>query len=55
MFRRSPGWGKDYPNLQILTIADLLGGEEAKMPPPMTTFKQTGKADKGKPVQESLL
>ncbi len=37
---RSPGWGKDYPKLQILTIAQLLRGAEIKMPPAHGTFKQ---------------
>jgi len=37
---RSPGWGKDYPKLQILTVADLLRGAEIKMPPAHGTFKQ---------------
>ena len=26
-FYHSPGWNKDYPRLQILTIADLLAGK----------------------------
>ena len=54
-FYRSPGWGKDYPRLQILTIGDLLAGAEVKMPPTMTTFRQAGKADRERPVQEPLL
>jgi len=37
---RSPGWGKDFPKLQILTVADLLRGAEIKMPPAHGTFKQ---------------
>ena len=37
---RSPGWGKDYPKMQILTIADLLRGAEIKMPPAHGTFRQ---------------
>ncbi len=49
-FYRSPGWGKDYPKLQILTVADLLAGAEVRMPPTMTTFKQAGKAERDKPV-----
>lgn len=40
-FYHSPGLGKDYPKLQIFTIADLLKGAEVKMPQQaMTTFKQ---------------
>ncbi len=46
----SPGWNRDYPRLQILTVADLLNGAEPKMPPTAVTFKQaqkSGPADAG--------
>ena len=36
----APGWHKDYPRVQILTIAELLRGTEVKMPPTFGTFKQ---------------
>jgi site-specific DNA-methyltransferase (adenine-specific) len=39
-FYHSPGWNKDYPALQIFTIADLLAGAEIKMPPEYGTFRQ---------------
>ncbi len=39
-YYRSPGWGKDYPKIQILTVADLLRGAEIQMPPAHGTFKQ---------------
>ncbi len=39
-FYHSPGWGQDYPRLQILTIDELLHGAEVKMPPAHGTFKQ---------------
>lgn len=42
-FYHSPGWNRDYPRLQILTIADLFNGQEVKMPMTATTFKQAGK------------
>jgi DNA modification methylase len=48
-FYHSPGWEQDYPKLQILTIADLLGGDEVKMPPTAQTFKS---AEKMKPAAE---
>lgn len=48
-FYRSPGWNKDYPKLQIVTIEDLLSGGEIKMPPATITFKQ---AEKATPKQE---
>jgi site-specific DNA-methyltransferase (adenine-specific) len=36
----SPGWDKDHPKLQILTIADLLNNlAQLQMPPATTTFK----------------
>lgn len=37
---RSPGWQRDYPRLQILTIEDLLRGAEVRMPPASLTFRQ---------------
>jgi site-specific DNA-methyltransferase (adenine-specific) len=39
-YYRSPGWGRDYPRIQILTIAELLHGADVKMPPAHGTFKQ---------------
>lgn len=42
-FYHSPGWKRDYPKLQILTIADLLNGADVKMPPASITFKQAQK------------
>jgi site-specific DNA-methyltransferase (adenine-specific) len=44
-FYRSPVLGRDYPKLQILTVAELLKGAEVKMPQQaMTTFKQAPRA-----------
>jgi site-specific DNA-methyltransferase (adenine-specific) len=39
-FYHSPGWGRNYPKIQILTIAELLHGAEVQMPPAHGTFKQ---------------
>ncbi len=39
-YYRSPGGGRDYPKIPILTIAELLRGAEVKMPPPHGTFRQ---------------
>jgi len=36
----SAGWNRDYPRIQILTIAELLHGVEAKIPPQFGPFKQ---------------
>jgi len=43
-------WQKDYPKIQILTIEQLLNGEQVQMPPAHRTFK---KADKVKKVEGS--
>ena len=53
-FYHSPGWNKDYPKLQIMTICDLLNGAEVKMPPAAITFKQAQKVDKGQGKQRKL-
>ncbi len=51
----SPGWDRDYPKLQILTVADLLNGAEVKMPPAAITFKQAERVgSEGKARQEGL-
>jgi len=50
----SPGWDKDYPRIQILTIEDLLAGAEVKMPPASITFKKAEK-EKDQGAQQSLL
>ena len=39
-FYHSPGWGRDFPKVQILTIADLLRGVGVNMPLSQATFKQ---------------
>jgi len=51
-FYDSP-WGKKYPRLQILTIAELLNGKKIDYPPPETnvTFK---KAPKSKPEEQEV-
>ncbi len=50
----SPGWHKDYPRLQILTIAELLHGAEVKMPPQFGTFKEARKIREAEGVQQEL-
>ncbi|MGD9589464.1 MAG: hypothetical protein AB7Q37_13705 [Pyrinomonadaceae bacterium] len=42
-FYHSPGWNKDYPRLQILTVEEILSGKQVDMPPTGITFKQAGK------------
>lgn len=51
----SPGWGRDYPRLQILTVEGLLAGaERLDRPPAAVTFKQAQKEEPDKPVQPKL-
>lgn len=42
-FYPSPGWGRDYPRIQIRTIEELLGGAGIEMPLSSVTFKQAGR------------
>lgn len=42
-FYHSPGWNQKYPKIQILTIEQLLNGQEVQMPPAGMTFKQAQK------------
>ncbi|MEW6587289.1 MAG: hypothetical protein AB1442_16980 [Nitrospirota bacterium] len=42
-FYYSPGWDKNYPRLQILTVAELLASKGIDIPPLQqvsTTFKK---------------
>jgi hypothetical protein len=42
-FYESPGWGKKYPRLQLLTVAELLAGKGIDCPPSRhgnVTFKK---------------
>ncbi len=54
-FYHSPGWDKDYPKLQILSIADLLTGKTVNMPNTSITFKQARKVKEGEAEQPGLL
>ncbi len=46
-FYRSPALLRDYPKIQILTIADLLRGAEVKMPQQaLTTHRRARRADR---------
>lgn len=42
-FYHSPGWNRDYPRIQIVTVEDLLTGKQIEMPPSSVTFKQAEK------------
>jgi site-specific DNA-methyltransferase (adenine-specific) len=45
-FYHSPGWDKDYPKIQILTIEELLHGKAVDMPPQTQTSITFTKAQK---------
>jgi len=45
-FYHSPGWNKDYPKIQILTIEELLHGKAVDMPPQTETSVTFAKAPK---------
>jgi site-specific DNA-methyltransferase (adenine-specific) len=42
-FYHSPGWDRDYPCLQIATIASLLSGSEPAIPHGVLTFNRAGR------------
>ena len=50
-----PGWNRDYPRLQILTIEDLLSGKTVQRPPISTTFKEAKRHESEKAKQLGLL
>jgi DNA modification methylase len=50
----SPGWQKNYPRLQILTVEDLMRGVEPKMPPAFGTFKQAQRVNQSGGTQGQL-
>lgn len=50
----SPGWNKDYPKIQILTVEELLGGKTVQLPSNIGTFKQAEKVTGGNDGQASL-
>ncbi|HEV2383083.1 MAG TPA: DNA methyltransferase [Terriglobia bacterium] len=49
-FYKAP-WGKDYPRIQLLTVADLLSGKTVAFPRENVTFKKAPKASE--PVAET--
>ncbi len=56
-FYTSPGWKKDYPKLQLLTVEELLNGKQIDMPPlgeVNVTFKRAAKAEKKGEVHKEL-
>jgi hypothetical protein len=53
-FYHSPGWDKDYPEIQILTVEELLDGARVDMPPTGMTFKQAQKVKDDGAEQKEL-
>ena len=53
-FYHSPGWNKNYPRIQILTIDELLHNAEVKMPPQFGTFKQAQRVREAEAEQAEL-
>ena len=53
-FYHSPGWNRDYPRLQIVTVEDLLTGKQIEMPPSSITFKQAERQDQPQTPQNKL-
>ena len=39
-------WQQQYPRIQILTVEELLNGEQVKMPPKYGTFKKAERVKK---------
>jgi hypothetical protein len=39
-FYHSPGWNKDCPKIQIITVEEILAGETVNLPPNIWTFKK---------------
>jgi site-specific DNA-methyltransferase (adenine-specific) len=53
-FYHSPGWNKDYPRIQILTIEELLHNAEVQMPPQFGTFRQAQRVQQADAAQAEL-
>jgi adenine specific DNA methylase Mod len=46
-FYHSPGWNKDYPRIQIITVLALLAGKKIDYPPTNVTFKDAPRVEQG--------
>jgi hypothetical protein len=53
-FYHLPGWNRDFPKIQILTIEELLNGAAVKMPPSTMTFKQAQREKRSSAKQEEM-
>jgi hypothetical protein len=43
-YYHSPGWNKDFPRIQIITVLALLAGKKIDYPPTNITFKDAPRA-----------
>jgi site-specific DNA-methyltransferase (adenine-specific) len=50
----SPGFGRKYPRIQILTVGELLHGAKVEMPPAWGTFKRAERVQKQHGSQPEL-
>lgn len=51
-FYKSPGWNKDYPRLQLITVAELLAGKTVQLPPgERLTFKGAERTKEAIPTE----
>jgi len=53
-FYDSPGWNRQFPRLQIRSIAELMKGNRLAYPPTDQTFKRAPKAKRASDVQSEL-
>jgi hypothetical protein len=53
-FYHSPGLGKEYTRLQIISIAELFQTAEVKMPPQHGTFRTAQRVQQAKPSAEQV-
>lgn len=53
-FYESKLWQQKYPRMQILSIEELLQGEEIKMPPSYAAFKKAQRVEQDGPEQPGL-
>ena len=56
-FYESETWGRHYPKIQLLTVADLLSGKTIDMPPirqVSATFKKAAKVEKAQAQQMEI-
>ena len=52
-FYHSPGWNRDYPKLQLITVEELLAGKKIDYPPSKEVDVTYKRAPKAKPGSKS--